>query len=181
MKIITDDFGKIKLGDHELPGIYESMRITGSIKIDKVDIPGSSAGGKQPLGYNEPEIVLSLKLTTDNETDCYEKTKTLTNIFQNTDENAKPYIYTIINKHTEAWNISEVIFDYLKTFDTNKDNTIMAELHFQEYKPIIVEKESRAQLDNSNQPESSGFVETDQDINNDSNLPDSPAMDDDEP
>lgn len=181
MKIITDDFGKIRLGDHEIPGIFESMRITGSIKIDKADIPGSSGGGKQPLGYNEPEIVLTIKLDTDNNLDCYEKTKILTGIFQNTDENAKPYIYNIVNKHTDAWNISEIIFNYLKTNDTNKSNAIFAELHFQEYKPIIVDKENRVQPDGSNQTDPEGFAGSGQSNDIAADLPESPAVDDDEP
>lgn len=181
MKIITDDFGKIRLGDQELPGIYESMQISGSIKIDQTDIAGSSSAGKQPMGYNEPEIVLAIKLDTDEQMDCYEKTKVLTGIFQNTDENAKPYIYNIVNKHTDAWNISEIIFSYLKTSDNNKSNAILAELHFQEYKPIIVDKENKAQVDASNETDQEGFAETNQNNSTIStNLPESPAVDDDE-
>lgn len=181
MKIIRDDFGKIRLGDQELPGIYESMRISGSIKIDQADIAGSSGTGKQPMGYNDPKITLTLKLNTDEETDCYEKAKILTRIFQNTDKNAKPYIYNIVNKHTDAWNISEVIFSYLKTNDDNKSNAIFAELHFQEYEPIIVSAESRAQVDSSNETDQEGFAKSNHNNNTEStNLLESPAVDDDE-
>jgi hypothetical protein len=179
MRIITNDFGLIKLGNKLVPGIYQSMSVNGSIKVDKVEIEGQSGSSKQPLGYNEPDITLSLKLPTDEESDCYDKVEELAGIFQKTDANAKPYIYNVVNKLTAAWGINEVIFDSLKTKDSNKDNAIIAELHFIEYKPVLVEKESRANLSGSQSTDEEAFAESNEG-NSSNNLPESPAVDDDE-
>lgn len=180
MKVITNDHGLIKLDDKIIPGVYQSMTVNNSIKIDEVDIKGASGTSKQPQGYNDAKITLTLKLQTDKQTDCYEKAEKLVAIFQNTDSNAKPYIYNVINRLTTAWGIDEVIFDDLKTKDSNKDNTILAELHFIEYKPVVVEKESRAKLSDSQENSEVAFADN-QSTNNQTSTPESPAVDDDIP
>ncbi|GAB6100442.1 hypothetical protein JCM16358_23210 [Halanaerocella petrolearia] len=184
MKVITNDYGLIKLGDKVIPGVYQNMSVKNSIKIDEVDIKGASGTSKQPQGYNDAKITLTLKLQTDNQTDCYEKVEKLVSIFQNTDSNAKPYIYNVVNRLTSAWGIEEVVFDDLKTKDTNKDNTILAELHFVQYKPVVVEKEERSNLEQSDETDVNGFSGDSYSYYSDSqsvSLPPSPAEDDDIP
>lgn len=141
---LTDAIGQVKLGGQLLPGVFQSMSIMGKIKMDKIEIPGQSGESKQPLGFEDADLSLSLLLTNDDWSNPYMKLAELTAIFQASDSQAKPYIYTIVSQLTSIWNIKEIIFDELKITDTNKNDTIAVELHFTEYKPVVVKKEDSA-------------------------------------
>ena len=65
MKVITNDHGLIKLDDKIIPGVYQSMTVNNSIKIDEVDIKGASGTSKQPQGYNDAKITLTLTIQKD--------------------------------------------------------------------------------------------------------------------
>lgn len=184
MITITDDFGKIRLNGQTIPGIYQNMSVKGAIKVDKPEIEGQSGSSKLPMGYKDAVITLTLKLDTDDQYSCYDKVEQLAGIFKNTDENAKPYIYNVVNKLTEAWGINEIIFDELETRDSNKDNSIIANIHFTEYKPVMISKEDRANLNTSDDVNEEDFA-NDQSQNNSNNSKaddlTSPAQDDDQP
>ena len=53
-QVITADFGRVKLGDTELPGIFTQIRIKGAVRLDQVFVPGSS-GKAQPMGSSRPQ------------------------------------------------------------------------------------------------------------------------------
>ncbi|MCM0757343.1 hypothetical protein M7775_02015 [Sporomusa sphaeroides DSM 2875] len=143
-KIITTSAGDVMLNDTLIPGVYQSMEVTGKLRIDEKDVPGSSGKRKQPLGYEDAEIILTVKLLTDDDTDCYEKVAKLASLFQNVDNTAKPYVYRIVNRLLDSWKIKEILFSSLRTTDDNKSNTIVAQLDFIEYKPAIVNAEAKA-------------------------------------
>lgn len=144
-KIITGSAGDVMLNDTLIPGVYQSLEIIGKLQIDEKDVPGSSGKRKQPMGYEDAEITLTLRLLTDDATDCYEKVATLARLFQNVDNTAKPYVYRIVNRLLAAWKIKEVLFAGLRTEDDNKSNSIKAYLDFVEYRPAIVAAEAKAQ------------------------------------
>ena len=144
MDVITAEAGEIKLNDTLLPGVFQSMEISGSLRIDEKKVPGSSGKRKQPLGYEDASVSLSLKLLTDDASTCYEKAGVLTGLFHNVDNKAKPYVYRIVNRHLLKWNIREVLFKELRTSEDNRRDTISATLEFTEYKPALVAAESKA-------------------------------------
>lgn len=144
MEVITNEAGQIKLNDTLLPGIFESMEVSGKLRFDEKSVPGSSGKRKQPLGYEDAGITLNVKLLTDEESDCYEKLDKLTSLFHNIDNKAKPYVYRIVNRHLTKWNIREILFSELRTSEDNREDTIKAALGFVEYKPALVAAEAKA-------------------------------------
>lgn len=144
MEVITKETGQIKLNDTLLPGIFESMEVSGKLRFDEKSVPGSSGKRKQPLGYEDANITINVKLLTDDESTCYDKLDQLTSLFHNIDNNAKPYVYRIVNRHMTKWNIREVMFSELRTSEDNQKNIIKAAIGFVEYKPALVEAEAKA-------------------------------------
>lgn len=140
-QVITDDFGQIKVGDTLLPGILQKIEVEGSVRIDDMEVPGSSGSSKQPQGFEDAIIYIELLLPTDDATTCYDKLQTLVGIFKKVDKYAKPYIYRIVNKHTQVWNIKEVVFKNCRTTEDNITDSIKATLEFKEYKPVLVKVE----------------------------------------
>lgn len=140
-QVITDDFGQIKVGDTLLPGILQKIEIEGSVRIDDMEVPGSSGSSKQPQGFEDAVIYIELLLPTDDTSSCYDKLQTLVSVFKKVDKYAKPYIYRIVNKHTQVWNIKEVVFKNCRTMEDNRTDSIKATLEFKEYKPVLVKVE----------------------------------------
>lgn len=143
---ITSDFGQVKLGKTLLPGAFAGMDIQGQVRVDDLTIAGQSGSSKQPLGFEDAKISLEIRLLTDEESTCYDKAEQIVQIFQAVDSAAKPFIYRIVNKHTALWKIKEVVFEGLRTKETNQDDTLIASLEFTEYRPVLVAKEKRTQV-----------------------------------
>jgi hypothetical protein len=141
---VTKEMGQIKIGNITLPGIYDGCSISGSVKLDEIDIPGQSGKSTQPLGFEDASISLRLTLANDNKTTAYEKAKAIIDIFRAMDKSAKPYIYRIVNPMTNMWGIKEVIFKDLYISDSNYDDIISADLSLREYNPALVKKEAAA-------------------------------------
>ncbi|MDR3561910.1 MAG: hypothetical protein P4N59_10815 [Negativicutes bacterium] len=142
---ITEDIGQVKLGNSILPGIFASMEVYGKLKIDEKQVPGSSGKRKQPLGFDDAEIALKLRLQSDNNSDCYTKAQQIVGIFHTVDSQAKPYVYRIVSKLTDMWNIREVLFEDLRMVDDNKDDTLRVDITLTEYRPALVLAEAKAQ------------------------------------
>lgn len=143
-QVITADFGTVKLGDRELPGIFTRLSIRGQIRTDSVFVPGASGKSLQPLGFEPASVSLSIRLVNDARSTPYEKLAMLTAIFYATDDEAKPRVYRIVNKHTRAWNIRDVVFRELQSDEDNASDIIDVVLQFEEYRPVVIEKEARA-------------------------------------
>ncbi|MDI3480785.1 MAG: hypothetical protein PWQ97_440 [Tepidanaerobacteraceae bacterium] len=144
IQIITDDVGQIKLDTILLPGIMQSMEIEDGLRIDNQESPNQSGSSKQINGYEDATITLVIRLTTDDESTCYDKAKRLVDIFKSVDRSAKPKIYRIVNKHTQIWGIETVLYKNLRTKESNTDDTMTAEITFEEWKPSITKKEAAA-------------------------------------
>ncbi|MCR4443479.1 MAG: hypothetical protein NUV48_15200 [Peptococcaceae bacterium] len=179
-QVITNDFGQVKVGGVILPGNIQSMEIEGGVRTDEMEVPGTSGTSKQPQGFKDALINLTLQLPTDDTSTCYEKLKTIVGILQKLDKNAKPYIYQIVNKHTAIWNIKEVIFETLRSTEDNKNDTITAELAFKEWRPVVVKSEARILTEDILEPDDFGAeTETIEDFVT-RKLAQTPAIDDDE-
>lgn len=137
-EIITDDVGQVKVGGVLLPGVFESLEVAGSLRIDEAEVEGQSGTTKQPLGFADAEVTLSIRLLTDEESTCYDKCKEIVRLFQGTDQYAQPYVCRIVNRHTALWGIDEVLFKELRTSEDNSDDTMRAVLVFVEYVPAVV-------------------------------------------
>lgn len=144
-QIITDDFGEVKLNGIALPGIFDSLEISGEIDIDEIDVPGTSGKKKQPQGFQDASLVFRIEVLTDDESNCYDKAKQIVQTFKKTDSTAKPLVHRIVNKHAAIWDIEEVIIKNVKTRESNKDDAMIVEINMIEYEPALVQKEKAVQ------------------------------------
>lgn len=156
-QLITNDFGQVKLGGIILPGIFQSMEIEGGVRTDEMEVPGTSGTSKQPQGFKDAIVNLKILLPTDDTDTCYDKLKTYVNILQKVDKNAKPYIYQIVNKHIAIWNIKEVIYKTLRSTEDNRNDTIIVDITFKEWRPVVVKSESRIKMDDFLFPDDFGM------------------------
>lgn len=135
-KLITNDFGQIKLGGKLIPGTFESMEITTDGEVDEEEIKNSKKKQMQIVGFGLSDIKLTIKLQSDSKTNCYDKLSVLQSLFKK--DPKKPTVYPITNKHTAVRGIGKVIFQKLRSHDTNDDDTLVVTLDFKEYNPSIV-------------------------------------------
>lgn len=135
-KIITNDFGQIKLGGKLIPGTFESMEITTDGEVDEEEIKNSKKKQMEIVGFGLSDIKLTLKLQSDSKTNCYDKLSVLQSLFKK--DPKKPTVYPITNKHTAVRGIGKVIFQKLRSHDTNDDDTLVVTLDFKEYNPAVV-------------------------------------------
>jgi len=151
MALLTFEDGLITLGGQELPGLLDSLSVSGSFKSDSKEHDQLSGSVRTPLGWNDADISIVLKLTTD-ETgkNCYQKLKVLEKIFKKTDAKSNNEVYDVVNQHMQARSIRRVTFEKLKSSETNKDDVLMANLEFKEFIPQIVQTEQNASLDSGN-------------------------------
>lgn len=142
---VTDEIGRIRLGSSELPGVYTSLEIGQSVKLDKQDVPGQSGAKKQVTGYEDATVSITLLLYSDDEKTCFDKLRKVQALFRKTDRSAKPEVMRLLNEHTEARGIDKVLFVDFRSSDTNENDLIEATLEFEEYIPVLaVAKEKRA-------------------------------------
>ncbi|NHM25466.1 hypothetical protein G7K71_08655 [Desulfofundulus sp. TPOSR] len=139
MLLITTDIGQVKVGDTVLPGVFESLEITGSVKLDMVEIRGKQDKVTQAVGYDNARVRLTINLVpTDESGDCYQQIAVFQKIFRKSPQQAKPGVYKLINKHAVARGISEVVFSDLKTFEDNRTNKVLVIAEFIEHVPVQV-------------------------------------------
>lgn len=158
-EIVTDHIGDIKLGGTLLPGIFESIEVTGRVKRDSVPLAGVSGSSTQPMGYEDATITLRVRLVNDDKSRAIDKMRTLVQVFKKTDDQARPYLYRITNELTQVWGIREVIFEELRSRASNQDDTLWADLVFQEYRPVLVQKETRAAQSRTDAGAKQGFAQ----------------------
>ena len=82
MKMITFEDGVVKLGDEEVPGILRSLRVSGNVRFDEQKVDGSSGKKKTPQGFEDSDIMISLYLVTEADSDCYDKLEKLSGMFR---------------------------------------------------------------------------------------------------
>lgn len=143
-EIITDDFGRVKLGDRVLPGVVQQIEIEGEVRVDAEKVPGQSGSAKQPQGYEDAKITIRLVLPTDEQGNCYAKAAELEKSFKKVDAQAKPFVYRIVNKHAAARGITHVVYQGLRTVEPSASDTITAEITLLEFKPVVVKTEKAA-------------------------------------
>lgn len=141
MKLITtDEVGQVKVGDTILPGIFESLEISGSVKMDEVEIKGKKEKVTQAVGYETAKIRFNIILLPEDEEDgdTGEAVETIQQLFRKAPDQEKPGVFKIVNKHVLARGIDEVIFTGLKTYEDNKINKVLVMCEFTEHVPIKI-------------------------------------------
>ena len=141
MKLITtDEVGQVKVGDALLPGLFESLEITGSVKLDEVEIKGKQEKVTQAVGYETAKIRLNIILYPDDaeDGDTSATVETIQQLFKKAPDQEKPGVFKIVNKHVLARGINEVIFTSLKTYEDNKVNKVLVMCEFTEHVPIKI-------------------------------------------
>lgn len=149
---ITDEFGNVRLGDSDLPGIFTSLEISQDVELDEQEVKGRSGKSKQIVGYGDAKVSLTLTLTSDDDTTCYEKLEKIQAKFRATDSAARPEVMNIYNVHVTARGVEKVIF---KSFNSSEalGDVITVSLEFEEYIPFVpVSKEKRAETPTTMKP-----------------------------
>lgn len=141
---ISNEYGIVKLGDKEIAGVYAGFAVNGKVRVSEEDVAGYSGKLKQANGYEDLTATLSLTLNNDDHSSPYDKLMELVGLFRKTDKTAKPEIYNIVSKLTEAWGLDKVLFEELRTTDPPEGDVIHAVLEFVEWQSPLVTIESRA-------------------------------------
>lgn len=126
--IFTDDTA-LKVGGVPLPGLIKSLEIKTDTLVEEQEIEGSPIKPKQALGYEDSKIIVEL-IVDDGPTETrWEKLGRIHTIFRRPDQE-RPYRYTIVNEHTAAYGISEVVFKSLSSKDESKREYLSLTLEF---------------------------------------------------
>lgn len=141
MKLLTFEDGIIALDGIDVPGILTELRVDGKVRFDQKKVDGQSGKRKTPQGYEDADVAAVLVLTTDEESDCYEKLETLSGLFKKTDKTANPQVLTIANRHLQARGVRQVVFSRLESAENEQNDEIRATLGFVEHNPPIVRTE----------------------------------------
>lgn len=180
-KVITKDFGQLKVGDTLIPGVFERLEVQGEVAVDEVDVLSESGTSKQPHGFKDASIGIALRLQNDDNSTPYDKLQVIVRVFQKVDASARPFIYRIVNQHTAIWGIKDVVFQGLTSSEDNQDDTIRVQLSFTEYRPTVVKSEAMAKTNTDKANTKTGFAQTRAAGNSGGKKVPTPAIDDDKP
>lgn len=135
--------GQVSLGGNLVPGELASMRINGAVRFDQAEVDNLSGTKKTPLGWEDSLITIKLLLMSDENGTCYEKLADMNRIFKGLDSSANPKVYDLVNSHTSARGIDQVVFNGLRSREGNQDDTILTTLDFCEHNPPTIPPEIR--------------------------------------
>ena len=126
--IFTDDTA-LKVGGVPLPGLIKSLEIKSDTLVEEQEIEGSPIKPKQALGYEDSKIIVELIVDDGPNETRWEKLGRIHTIFRRP-EQERPYRYTLVNEHTAAYGISEVVFKSLSSKDESKREYLSLTLEF---------------------------------------------------
>ncbi|WP_220084721.1 LysM peptidoglycan-binding domain-containing protein [Paenibacillus dendritiformis] len=120
---------QIKVGGVLLPGVYESMEITGDVRTDEEELKG----GKKVVNhsYNPTSIRLNMKLLNDEDGTAEDKLAKIHKVFRSSAAQKKPQTYTFVSGHAKARNVGTVMLIRLRSQDSNMNDMIDVSLEFQ--------------------------------------------------
>ena len=139
---------EVMLGGVILPVPPKSMKIKQSMKVDEIEIPGRSGKVKQPIGYEDSEITLSLEIPATYvngriKEKAPDRFKTIQNLFRSS-KDAKPKAVDIASTLTESCGINQVLIKSMEISDSTMD-LVSVNLTLSEYESIEVQLESQVQ------------------------------------
>jgi len=134
----------VRLGEVDLPGHVQRVDVSGSVRSDEATVPGRSGVSRQPLGYEDAEVVVSLLLLDRPEGEsALQQAGRLGALYADVDERARPSVFRLVNAHTIARGIRDVVWRSLRTRERGA-GAVEAELVFAELQPAITKKERAA-------------------------------------
>ncbi len=170
---LSVEHGHVRLGDTLLPGVFVSMDVADSVKIDCAKMDNMSGKKKIPMGWEDSLLTIEMDLVTDDST-CYDKLAKVNYIFKGMDSQSNPKILKINNPHAAARGVDKVLFRTLRSRETSDDDVIRVTLEFDEHDPPTIPPELRAKstsADNTTPGMDSTDVSADPDVTADTLSP----------
>jgi hypothetical protein len=133
--------GEVRLGSHTVPGILRTLRVGGKVRFDESEPDGLSGKAKTPMGWEDCAVSLGVELLTDERGTCYDKLAELDGLFRGHDNGANPRVLDVANAHLTARGIERVVFAGLDSSESDRDDVILATLHFTEHRPPVIRLE----------------------------------------
>ena len=141
VRLLVFEDGLIRLGDTELPGVLTELRVDGKVRFDQQKKDGSSGKKKTPKGFEDSDVMVTMLLLTDSESQCYEKLEQVSGLFRKIDKKANPQIYAVTNRHLLARGVRQVVFYKLQSSENNGSDEIRVTLGFVEHNPPVTKIE----------------------------------------
>lgn len=135
--MIYIDDSTVKVGGVVLPGLFKSIEIKGDALIGEQEVEGRSTKPKQATGYEDAKINLELILHDGPVLTKLQKLEAIQNLFKKKGQ-AKPIIYEIVNEHTAARGITQILFKNLTTKEQSKNDELTVMIEFWEYIPMTI-------------------------------------------
>lgn len=135
--MIYTDESTVKIDKTVLPGLFKSLEVKGEATVDEQEVEGQSKKPKQATGYEDIKVILELVLDDGPEKTQLEKLEVIQNLFRKPGQ-AKPEVHEIINAHTAARGVKQVVFKNLTSKRDNKKNQLAVTLEFWEYVAMTV-------------------------------------------
>ena len=139
MSTLTFADGLVKLDNATLDMILTGLSVNGEVIFDDQPRDGLSGTVKVPMGWSDSDVVASADLITDEAATCYERLAKLNSVFRARD--TAPKRFDIVNRHTAARGIRQVVFNSFSSSETDADDVIAVTLGFLEYQPSVVPAE----------------------------------------
>lgn len=134
--IYTDD-STVKIDAVVLPGLFKSIEVKGDAIVDEQDVEGQSKKPKQATGYEDIKVNIELIVDDGPLLTKIQKIEQIQQIFRIPGQE-KPTVHEIINEHTAARGVKQVIFKNLTHKAENKKGQLVVTLEFWEYTVMTV-------------------------------------------
>ena len=144
----NNTYMEVMLGGVVLPVPPKNMKIKQSMKVDEIEIPGRSGKVKQPIGYEDSEITLSLEIPATYfngriKEKAPDRFKAIQSLFRGS-KDSKPQAVDIASTLTETIGIKQVLIKSVEISDSTMD-LVSVNLTLSEYESIEVQLESQVQ------------------------------------
>ena len=135
--MIYTDESTVKIDAVVLPGLFKSIEVKGDAIVDEQEVQGQSKKPKQATGYEDIKVNIELILEDGPLLTKMQKLEAIQQLFRVPGQE-KPIVHELINEHTAARGVKQVIFKNLSHKAENKKSQITVTLEFWEYTVITV-------------------------------------------
>jgi hypothetical protein len=129
--------GIIKIGSppQELPGIFESIKISNSLLKENSEMQGRSGQVKIVQGWDDVGILITLSLIDNPRAGMtrWDYLNHIAGVFKKVVDNGKPEIYTLSHPMINAWGVKQLLFSTLETAEYRKRRKVAVTLVFEEH------------------------------------------------
>jgi hypothetical protein len=151
-----DDRGILRIGSppEDLPGIVNSVKISGSLLFETAEVQGRSGRVKIVQGWDDADLTITMTLIDNQKTGetRWDFLEVIANVFKKVADNGKPEIYTISHPLVGAWGTSRFLFSSLDVTENRTRHIITVSLEFLEYDSYARVKQERQDSSNKSKP-----------------------------